>query len=165
MINDLFCSQCETYSTLTFLFQGQKERAGKLYSICMDRMQVKGVDNAFIMYSFAIFLVATREGETDLIEEIIQRGRNAEERWRDFRNITSSIYDVACWGFFRFQAITSQSAEGWYQFALSRLLVYNDFIGSRRALFEALQIEPKNRRVKEQLSLIFKKEDITVRFV
>lgn len=135
-------------------------------------MQEKGVDNAFILYSYAIFLAAnidlgTRNVEIGFIEELIRRGRLAEDRWKKFHGpaaANSSIYELAFW-IFRFMAIKHTSSEHWHQFGYCKMLVYNDLIGARKAFYQAIQINPKDQRIKAALTNLFKRENVSICFL
>jgi hypothetical protein len=133
-------------------------------------MADKGIDNAFILYSFAIFLAShNREDDIDLVDELIYRGRLAEDRWKQYHSRTTgaatlSIYDIANCVYY-FKAVTNQSSEDWYQFGLCRMLVYNDLKGARKAFNQALHFNSKDLRVKAALTKLFQKENVTIRFL
>ncbi len=125
-------------------------------------MKNKGVDNAFILYSFSKFLSA--HGSSEEVDELLRRGRVAEYRWKQYHNTNSSIFDVAkC--VFHFQAIKNQLPDDWYEYGLCKMIVYKDLKGARMAFNQALRINSKHGRVRAALTSLWRTENVTIRFL
>jgi len=91
------------------------DKAAVLYNECLDRMRARGGDNAFVLYSYAIF-VARTNGE---YMGYVARARDAEQRYNK-RSITNeAIYEVAN-AYYRQVAISQQSVSAWHNYALCR---------------------------------------------
>jgi hypothetical protein len=102
----------------------------------------RGVDNAFVLYSYAIFGAVTNEEDWSVINDYIRRGKVAEELMQLRRHQTTpppvpgepkSVYAIAR-GAFYLQAVGNEEepAESWHNYALCQMLVYG--AGRKRVL-------------------------------
>ena len=139
-----------------------------LYQKCMENMMDRGGDNAFILYSYAIF--CARINSDDSYLHLWRRGRAAEERYRkrckgmnavdtididvdmnrdayasDSEPPTKSIsaYKLAN-AYFRQNAIVHNESSCWDNYALCRWIAFEDIDGAQTAFMTALRLVPND---------------------
>lgn len=149
------------YNYALYCFIGLQDlaRARRAFVESLRRMQWRGPDLPFVLYSYSIFaLVARDEGYQDVML-LLTRARLAEEeldlikrkklgliddtaksKSGEFRHGKS--YDLANTGFFRHMAVQSHNSFGWEAYAVCRFLVYRDFNSSFDAFMEAFRFAP-----------------------
>eukprot|EP00605_Chrysophyceae_sp_TOSAG23-4_P002242 GSChrysophyteH1.ASY1.ANO1.2486.1 assembled CDS len=148
------------------------ERARKLYQEGLRRMEWRGPDVAFLLYSYAIFAYVTHDLDYSDICALLSRARIAEEvREQQMRNARGEepsqailngtyrhgkIYDLANIGFFRKYANDSFNERGWHNYAACRFLIYNDFPTSFDSFLEAFRYAPKDKRLKENFDTMMR---------
>ncbi len=123
-----------------------------LYKDCIDRMNARGAgDHAFILYGYAIFLAGTSSNRD--FWHYVKRGRDAEDRYKKRLSVNkSSIYVVAN-EYFRYVAINEQkSMQAWHNYALCRMIAFDDIQGASIAFKESLKRDPSNRRVLQNMN-------------
>lgn len=89
--------------------------AKSLYEDCMNRMNERASDNAFILYSYAIFLA--RLGSN--YKEIFDRAKTCEMKYQKRHETYQSMYILAN-EIFRLAANDKQSGSAWHNYALCR---------------------------------------------
>ena len=117
-------------------------------------MQRRGVDNAFVLYSYAIFGAATGEEDWADIKDYARRAKDADERMRkrahgsDTRDPPKSAYTIATAAFY-LQSICSEHdpAESHHNYALCQMLVLGDFTGARESFLQAMKCSPRDTRI------------------
>ncbi|KAL3804333.1 hypothetical protein HJC23_011261 [Cyclotella cryptica] len=126
------------------------------YVKILSFMNERGVDNAFVLYSYAIFVAVTNEEDWDDINDNVRRAKTAEERMRKRRQVNcagyqtepKSLYAIAREAFY-LQAVSndSDSGESWHNYALCQMLVYRDLQGARESFRRAIMASPTDRRI------------------
>ncbi len=115
--------------------------AKRLYDSCMEKMMTRGGDNAFILYSYAIFLAVTAKEDSEFLA-FMKRAQAAEDRYKkrfntqerdhdgtmhlSSRTKKSSIYELAN-AYFRQIAICEEVSICWYNYALCRYVSFSPF--------------------------------------
>ncbi|KAL9180936.1 hypothetical protein ACHAXT_009741 [Thalassiosira profunda] len=131
------------------------DRARGLYSQLNDFMQRRGVDNAFVLYSYAIFEAATGEEDWADIKDYARRAREADERMQkrehsaaDTRDPPKCAYTIATAAFY-LQSICSEHdpAESHHNYALCQMLVLGDLDGARESFLQAMKCSPRDTRI------------------
>ena len=143
-----------------FTHAGLKDvvKTGILYKDCIDRMNARGGDHAFILYGYAIFLAGNSDQD---FWHYVKRGRDAEDRYKKRLDVTrSSIYVVAN-EYFRYIAIIEQkSMQAWHNYALCRMIAFDDIQGASIAFKKALKRDPSNRRVLQNMNEMLRKNQL-----
>ena len=125
-----------------------------MYAAALERMEMRGIDNPFVLHGYAIFLAVTQEDDFMVIEDYAHRAslmeRKRKERVRqDLRvNNSSHIYNLSYIGFYRHAAFSQQTGDSWHNYALCRMLVFRDMPGARDAFLRALKLSPSNENQK-----------------
>jgi tetratricopeptide (TPR) repeat protein len=130
------------------------DRARDAYTTILSFMNERGVDNAFVLYSYAIFGAVTNEEDWSDIHDYIRRGKDAEQLMRKRRRTDyapgepTSIYEIAK-GAFYLQAVSNEEdpAESWHNYALCQMLVYDDLECARESFHQAIVASPHDRRI------------------
>lgn len=158
------------YALYCHAFKLDYDRARLTYQEAMSRMEHAGPDIAQILYAYAIFcLVSYYQDERECLE-LIKRAKKAEEtaeittRLRlgieksvAIENGTythGTIFNTADVGFFRRAATHMQDSENWHNYAVSRWLVYDDFVGSFDAFMNAFTTNPTEIRLRANFDLM-----------
>ena len=115
------------------------ERARPIYQKMMHFMDRRGIDNSFVLYSYSIFCAITGDRGWDEISRFTLRARAASRTC-----LGTSSFSQAAVGFFLQMALHSQSDDerGWHNYALCRMLVYDDLLGANSAFLKALSANP-----------------------
>eukprot|EP01082_Thalassiosira_pseudonana_P011825 g10071.t1 g10071 contig4:1162765-1164916(-) len=126
-----------------------------LYSKLVEFMNQRGVDNAFVLYSYAIFCAVTNEEDWDEIKDYTSRAKIAEELAQKRKQVNcgdrgepTKSYKIADVAFYM-QAVRDEVdvAESWHNYALCQMLVCDYLKGARKSFRQALIASPHNRRV------------------
>lgn len=147
-------------------------RARNLYYESMRRMEWRGPDVAFVLYSYAIFACYTHDLDISDILALLERGRIAEEtrevQLRKARGQEASqaiangtfrhgqVFELANIGFFRHYATEHESEASWHNYALCRFLVFNDFATSFDAFLMAFKYAPSNVKLKGNFDIMLR---------
>ena len=139
-------------------------RARSLYYESMRRMEWRGPDVSFVLYSYAIFAMYSHDLDTADVLELLERGRKAEEtremQLRRAKGLEESqaiakgtfrhgqIFELANIGFFRHYATEHENEAAWHNYALCRFLIFNDFSTSFDAFLMAFKYAPNNDKLK-----------------
>jgi len=101
------------------------DRARKLYTKAMEKMQQRGPDHSFILYSFLIFLTATQEEDDSVLYELHRRAKIADQaRGKHAR----SAFELADIGFYRMAAVMHpEDAMCQMNYAISLQWYRNDY--------------------------------------
>lgn len=121
------------------------DTARSSYAKILAFMNDRGVDNAFVLYSYAIFGAVTNEEDWNEINDLIRRGKVAEDLMQKRRATEpapgepKSVYAIARAAFY-LQAVGNDDdpAESWHNYALCQMLVYQDFEGARESFRRAM---------------------------
>jgi hypothetical protein len=131
------------------------DQARVLYTKMMEFMNHRGVDNAFVLYSCAIFGAVTNEEDWEDIIDFVRRAQAAEERMsrrrgesKHDRQSAQCTYLIAT-AVFQLQSIRGgpTPAEGWHNYALCQMLVHHNLPGAWSSFVQAMIISPQERRI------------------
>lgn len=131
------------------------DRAREAYVKILRFMNERGVDNAFVLYSYAIFGAVTNEEDWCDINEYARRGKLAEELMHKRKQQATcldapreSVFAIAQ-GAFYLQAVgyDEETAESWHNYALCQMLVYSDLEGARESFHRAIIASPHDKRI------------------
>ena len=147
-------------------------RARVLYAEGLRRMEWRGPDVAFLLYSYAIFSFVTHSLDYSDIVELLNRARKAEEvREQQLRQakgeepsqailngtyVHGKVYNLANIGFFRKFANEKKNADAWHSYAACRFLVYGDFAGSFDAFLEAFRYSANDKFIKSNFDIMMR---------
>ena len=164
LLENAYCKELENvkqsitslcnFALYTHVVQHDYDRAREAYIKILNFMHERGVDNPFVLYSYAIFGAVTNEEDWADINEYIRRGKLAEELAQKRRQIApapgepTSIFAIATSAFY-LQAVGNDKdpAESWHNYALCQMLVYDDLEGSRESFHHAMMASPHDRRI------------------
>mmetsp|Transcript_27363 Transcript_27363/g.39197 ORF Transcript_27363/g.39197 Transcript_27363/m.39197 type:complete len:340 (-) Transcript_27363:938-1957(-) len=135
--NDL-TAMCH-YALCLLAIEHDYDKARLLYCALMQHMHRRGVDHAFILYGYAMFLAATNEEDIDVIENLITRARVAKGK---------SSYDIIGAVFF-LGALRCSKGDGWHNHALCRILIFNDYDGAKEAFVRGIAASPTDQRIQQ----------------
>jgi len=148
------------------------ERARFLYVEAMRRMEWRGPDVAFVLYSYAIFSFFMHDLDFSDVLALLERAREAEKtREVQLRQVSGEgesqalakgtfrygkIFELAKIGFFRRYANELETEAAWHNYAIVCFLVNNDFNNSFDAFLNAFKYDPKNARLKENFDTMMR---------
>lgn len=160
------------YALHCFVVSHEIERARGLFVEALRRMDENGPDEAFILYSYAIFGFVTHDLDYIDVLALMFRARKAEEvREENFRIsrgelepqaisegafIHGNIFTIADIGFFGHQATKQYNSFAAHNFAACRFLVYNDFIGSFNSFLEGFKCNAKDMKMKSNFDVMMR---------
>lgn len=137
------------------------EKARPLFAKMMSYMSMR-VDNAFVLYSFAIFSAVTGDQDWDAIKDYIRRAKLQEQRKKESRHLAKSTYDIASTAFY-LQAVSNEGlpggSENWHNYGLHQMLVQNDLPSARRCFMRALNLNPHNKTLISNFNVLLRDED------
>lgn len=114
------------------------DRARPLYIRAMEYMAHRGPDNAFILYSFSFYLLATMEEDFSTIMELLARAKAADRSGKSF--------ELAELGFFRHALLRQpHGAQACLNWANIRAHLYQDYDDAEKYYLRALVAAPKNK--------------------
>ena len=120
------------------------------------------VDNAFVLYSFAIFSAVTGDQEWDAIKDYVRRAKLQEQRKKRSGRLAKSTYDIASTAFY-LQAVSNEGlpggSENWHNYGLHQMLVQNDLPSARRCFMRALNLNPHNKTLISNFNVLLQDED------
>lgn len=145
------------------------DKAREAYVKILRFMNERGVDNAFVLYSYAIFGAVTNEEDWYDINEYTRRGKLAEELMHKRQNQAAcmddapreSIFAIARGAFF-LQANKEDTAESWHNYALCQMLVYDDLEGARDSFRRAIIDSPHDRRIISNFNALLQHSEFLV---
>jgi len=144
-----------------------------LYLKMMDFMNHRGVDNAFVLYSYAIFQAVTNEEDWTEIKEYARRAKLADDRMqlrrkknkdpndkREESPENRSSYHIATAAFY-LQPICNEHelAESWHNYALCQMLVLHDMEGARESFTRAMINSPRDKCIISNFNTLLQDED------
>lgn len=166
--NDIVCL-CN-YTLYVHCVLHSYDEARGLYVKMIDYMTSKGVDNAFVLYSYAIFGSVTGEEDWMEIKEYTRRAKLADERLQmrrrkdttDARDLLEkrSAYHIATAAFY-LQPICNdhEPAESWHNYALCQMLVHHDLAGAKESFIQAMSYAPRDKRIISNFNTLLQDED------
>lgn len=144
------------------------DKARESYAKILDFMNERGVDNAFVLYSYAVFGAVTNEEDFDDINEHVRRAKRAEQLQLKRRQIAdspgesspTSVYEIARCAFY-LQAVGDEKdlAESWHNWALVQMLVYGDLEGARESFHRAIMASPQDRRIISNFNALLQRSE------
>jgi ankyrin repeat protein len=160
------------YALYCFVDLQDLTRARRAFVEALRRMQWRGPDIPFVLYSYSIFALVARDEDYHDVMLLLTRARQAEleldaiKRTKlggsetalvktaegDFRYGKS--YDLANTGFFRHMAVQSHNSFGWQAYAVCRFLVYRDFNSSFDAFMDAFRFAPDDKHLMECFNIM-----------
>jgi len=143
------------------------DRARDLYTKMMDFMNHRGVDNAFVLYSYAIFGAVTNEEDWDEIKDYARRAEIADKRMQKRRTgpvagrePAKSSYQIATASFY-LQSVCSDHdpAESWHNYAICQMLVHHDLDSARESFTQAMIRSPQDNRIISNFNTLLQDHD------
>lgn len=147
-----------------FAILSDHARARALYIEALRRMEYRGPDIAFILYSYCVFAFVTHDQDYADILMLLERARKAEEvrenQIRKAAGILESlavekgtfthgkIFELANVGFFRYAANSLDTSQAWHNYAVCRFLIFNHFNSSFDAFLNAFKHNPRDKLLK-----------------
>lgn len=132
------------------------ERARPLYAKLMRFMEMR-VDNAFVLYSYAIFVAVSGEQDWEEIKDYVRRAKLQEKR-----SNRASVYDISSSAFY-LQAVSNEdspgASENWHNYAMLQMLVHQDLEGARRAFMHAMKLSPNNKTLSSNFNVLLQDKD------
>jgi hypothetical protein len=139
-------------------------RARALYIEALRRMEYRGPDIAFILYSYCVFAFVTHDQDYADILMLLERARKAEEirenQIRKAAGILESlavekgtfthgkVFELANVGFFRYAANSLDTSQAWHNYAVCRFLIFNHFTSSFDAFLNGFKHNPRDKLLK-----------------
>lgn len=148
------------------------DRARTLYGEAMRRMEWRGPDVAFVLYSYAIFSFFSHDLDYSDVLVMLDRARKAEEETEQYARLArgedrsqaidngtyrhGKVFDLANIGFFRKYSSELETEAAWHNYAICRFLIYNDFATSFDAFLEAFKYAPDDAKLKENFDTMMR---------
>ena len=137
------------------------DKARPLYAKMMSYMEMR-VDNAFVLYSYAIFAAVSGDQDWEEIKDYARRAKLQEQRRRESGRLANSAYDIASTAFY-LQAVSNEGARGgsenWHNYAICQMLVHHDLPCARMCLLRALKLNPHNKTLISNFNALLQDED------
>jgi hypothetical protein len=155
------------YALYLHLVLHDYDRARGFYTKILDFMNDRGVDNAFVLFSCAIFGAVTNEEDWNEIKDYARRAKMADEmlqrRWvnpDDAREQAKSAYHIATAAFY-LQSICNDHdpAESFHNYALCQMLVTSDLEGARKSFIQAMILAPHDKRIMSNFNTLLQDPD------
>ena len=159
------------YALHCFVVTHDIERARGLYIEALRRMGENGPDQAFILYCYAIFGFVTHDLDYVDVHSLVMRGRKAEEA-RESNHCTGdklkfqansknpfvygNVFRIADVGFFKYQAMRQRNSLSAHNFAASRFLVFDDFMGSFDSFMEGFKWNAKDVQLRSNFDIMMR---------
>jgi len=126
------------------------DHARHLYAQCLRFMEWRGPDNAFILYSYAIFCAVTMEDDWDNIDAYVFRANEANiQSLSDLRPVR---YNLAKVGYFRLATSIRNDGESWHNYAMCLQLAFREYDEAEKAYVQAVRRSPHDERILENFS-------------
>lgn len=137
------------------------DQARDLYTKMMDYMNHRGVDNAFVLYSSAIFGAVTNEEDWEDIKDYARRAKAADDRMNRRRGNTDAkcSYHIATAAFYLQTIICSEHPDNWHNYALCQMLVQHDLTGARESFIQAMNSSPQDKRIISNFNYLLRDPD------
>jgi len=139
------------------------EKARPLYAKMMSYMEMR-VDNAFVLYSYAIFAAVSGEQDWEKIKDYVRRAKLQEERRRKRERLAAaaSVYDISSTAFY-LQAVSNEDSSGgsenWHNYAMLQMLVHQDLSGARSSFLRAMKLSPNNKTLSSNFNMLLQDND------
>ena len=137
------------------------EKARPLYAKMMNYMEMR-VDNAFVLYSYAIFAAVSGERDWEEIKDYVRRAKLQEKRRRESGRLANSAYDISSTAFY-LQAVSNENSPGgsenWHNYALCLMLVQHDLPSARKSFIRALQLSPHNKTLISNFNVLLQDKE------
>jgi hypothetical protein len=155
------------YTLYLHLVPHDYDRAREFYTKMIDFMNNRGVDNPFVLFSFAIFGAVTNEEDWGEIKDFARRAKIADEMVQRRRDNTidarvqgKSSYHVATAAFY-LQSLCNDHdpAESFHNYALCQMLVISDFEGARKSFLQAMILAPQDKRIISNFNTLLQDRD------
>eukprot|EP00592_Proboscia_alata_P000879 CAMPEP_0194372564 /NCGR_PEP_ID=MMETSP0174-20130528/20949_1 /TAXON_ID=216777 /ORGANISM="Proboscia alata, Strain PI-D3" /LENGTH=607 /DNA_ID=CAMNT_0039151173 /DNA_START=102 /DNA_END=1922 /DNA_ORIENTATION=- len=145
------------YALAIHVLNNDYEKARPLYYSMMQCMEARGVDNSFVLFSYAIFTAVTHEEDWGVVKNLVFRGKCAARN--RMGGINLNVYDLADVGFYRQATINNHSGESWHNYAICRMLVYHDLPSARDCFISALKASPHNNKIILNFNVLIQDQD------
>ena len=151
------------YNYALHCFVGMQDiaRARRAFVESLRRMQWRGPDLPFVIYSYCIFALVARDEAYMDVMLLLERARVAEYQLDEIKRKKlgaaedskvdpelfryGKSYDLANTGFFKHLAVQSHNSFGWEAYAICRFLVYRDFNTSFDGFMNAFRFAPDDK--------------------
>jgi hypothetical protein len=153
-----------------FAILGDYARARALYIEALRRMEYRGPDIAFILYSYCVFAFVTHDQDYSDILMLLERARKAEEiRENQIRKAAGlleslavergtfthgKIFELANVGFFRYAANSLDTSQAWHSYAACRFIIFNHFNSSFDAFLNAFKHNPRDKLLRANFDIM-----------
>lgn len=141
-------------------------RARRAFVESLRRMQWRGPDLPFVIYSYCIFALVARDEAYMDVMLLLERARVAEKeldaiKRRKLGGAENAVdgsfrfgksYDLANTGFFKHLAVQSHNSFGWEAYAICRFLVYRDFNSSFDGFMDAFRFAPEDKSLMDNFN-------------
>ena len=138
------------FALFTHVMKHDYEHARHLYSRCVNLMAHRGPDNAFVLYSYAIFLAVTQEDDWETIDEYVERAHkvNKKAMRRGAYDERPTRYNLAKVGYYRLKTATDErNGEGWHNYAMCLQLAFKEYDAAQDAYIQAILRAPHDERI------------------
>ncbi|GBG32111.1 Ankyrin repeat domain-containing protein 50 [Hondaea fermentalgiana] len=147
------------YMVYLHVIEHKIDKARPLFHSAMNFMAQRGPDNAFVLMSFAIFLAANLEDDSDVIMDYVSRAYTVDPTMRSFHLVEA--------GFYRQAAIEqAKDSRALLNYALClqffgttttpRVQVQPDYELAEEYYLSALQIDPHNTIIVENFDFMLR---------
>ena len=133
-------------------------------------MMERGIDNAFVLYSYALFCAINEEEDWTIITNYAYRAhcahanqnKSKKTRMRSFHT-NHHMYDLAETGFFRQAAYRQnmtpeQKGQSWCNYALCRMIVYRDWDSATDCFKKAIHESPYDKKIVKLFEILLHNE-------
>ena len=142
------------YCLYLHVFKHDYFRCRQMYAELARRMEQRGPDNTFVLYSYAIFQALVGDDDWDSIVNMAERARVADV---DHLGRPTRKYALANAGFFRVAAIRLNTGAAWHNYALCRTLAFRDYTNAEELFVRAVQHGPHDKKIVENFDeLLFR---------
>ena len=124
----------------------QYDKARPLYERAVEFMYQRGPDNAFVLYSYAIFLATVQEEDFDTIMELVRRARVADRNGDAFK--------LAELGFYKTAAVMNPlDAQAQCNYAIALQFAYRpDYNNAELYYLRAVCADPRDEKIVENFN-------------
>ena len=121
-------------------------KARPLYARALEMMSVRGPDNPFILYSYAMFVTATREEDFDEVVNLVQRARVANATGENKFNLAEK-------GFFRQVAVLNpKNGQAQANYAICLQFLRQDYKLAEEHYIKACEADPYDQGIIENFN-------------
>lgn len=161
-------SNLYNYALHCFVGLQDVARARRAFVESLRRMQWRGPDLPFVIYSYCIFALVARDEAYMDVMLLLDRARVAEQELDAIKRKKlgaaentnpaegtfrfGKSYDLANTGFFKHLAVQSHNSFGWEAYAICRFLVYRDFNSSFDAFMDAFRFAPEDKALMDNFN-------------